>query len=190
MVARADDKDKDKDKGSTAKPVPTTQVGPSDVKVINTPTVTVGNTPTVTIGNTPTVNVGNIPTVNVGSLPAVQLAGGSIQVTQSSGRPFFADGHVSVAPGGGAGFKAFTVPAGKVAVIEFVSVMGNGASPQVALGVDAGFTGSVQPNTFGFGASMLMRTYVGPETTLLCVLWAQSAADMNCVLSGRLIDAQ
>ena len=113
---------------------------------------------------------------------------------------------MSVAAGGGVGFKNFTVPAGKVAVIEFVSVMGNGASPQVALGVDAGFAGSVQPLggsdtngyvavpvqpvTFGFAASMQMRTYVGPETTVSCVLWAQSAADMNCVLSGRLIDAQ
>jgi hypothetical protein len=73
---------------------------PTQVDVVNRPTVQVGNTPNVNVSNTPNVNVANqvaiasLPSiqiaggsVNVSSLPTVQLSGGSVSVSNTAQAP-------------------------------------------------------------------------------------------------------
>jgi hypothetical protein len=46
---------------------------PSDVNVVNTPTVNVAGTPSVNVANTPTVNVASLPAVQVEGTPSVNV---------------------------------------------------------------------------------------------------------------------
>jgi len=105
----------------------TTDVAGS-VSVTNTPNVNVANTPSVNVANTPNVNVANTPSVNIANTPTVTLSGNS-QVILTNG--------LGTAPllvrdadhparrifqhSGPAGNDSFTVPDGKVLVIEWVS---------------------------------------------------------------------
>jgi hypothetical protein len=107
--------------------------------------VNVGNTPNVNVGNTPNVNVSNAPNVNVANSPTVKIdpSQNSVQVSPGApGQPVTFSGTVSYLTGAPLGTDktvvAYTVPAGRVLVITFVSaVLNQQASDEFA---DAAFS--------------------------------------------------
>jgi hypothetical protein len=89
------------------------------------------------------------------------------------------------------------VPAGKRAVIEFASAVGQGGAPGLV------YLGTQVAQTFGTGTgylylpvqlgngingSLTLKTYADPGTDVGCVLYAAGPADMNCTVTGYLID--
>ena len=103
---------------TAAKPVPTAAQGTTNVAG----TVNVGNEPSVNVANTPNVNVANTPSVTVGNDAATPVP---VRDVDNPGRKPLCK-HEAVAFGVSDTLEStgvmFTVPAGKLLVIEYVSV--------------------------------------------------------------------
>jgi hypothetical protein len=189
-------------------PAPT-PTPPSNVNVVNTPTVNVGTMPAVTVQGTPSVQVTSLPAVQVSSLPAVQLdPSTTVQIgntapiltrdaDRSANTPFLASWHVHVDLNAGSAYAEIQVPAGRRMVIEYIAAMGIGAqgtsvflTPQVATTMGNG-TGYIPVPLNASGATGLAggataKLYADPGASVGCIVYSSSAADFNCTVSGYL----
>jgi hypothetical protein len=177
-----------------------TPPAPQPVTVQNTPTVNVATMPAVEVSGTPTVNVATMPAVTVAGTPTVQLAPGtSVQVAQPAQTPFQIGLHISIAANQTSGANSFTVPAGKRAVIEYASAMGEGSSlgATAALWAETSTYGGgntymslpLQAGPFGPIGSQVIKAYADSGKTIGCVLYlSQGPVEANCVLNGYFVD--
>ena len=168
--------------------------------------VKVTNIPAVSISNTPSVNVANTPSVNVASLPPVTISGpvtvsGTISTAPAPTLPFTGGMHVTTPAGQVTGIATFTVPAGKRAVIETVSIFGNmpfGTSTasvttqtNYVLGQLSSFPIPLTPGAFGSAGIAQVKLYADANTTVYCEVVTQNfqgQVDANCGFSGYLVD--
>lgn len=171
---------------------------PVPVKVLSLPAVSISNTPSVNVANTPTVNVASLPPVTISGPVTVS---GSISTAAAPTLPFTGGMHVSTPAGQVTGIGTFTVPAGKRAVIETVSIFGNmpfGASTasvttqtNYVLGQLSSFPIPLTPGAFGSAGIAQVKLYADANTTVYCEVVTQnfqSQVDANCGFSGYLVD--
>jgi hypothetical protein len=181
--------------------------------------VDVVNTPNVNVVNTPSVNVTGTSNVNVESLPVVQLSGtSSVSVVNGTTSPvptlgtealnsFVAEGGCNLTGSYSCTTSIYTVPTGKVAVIESVSGLCNldsGTALYLAYlssGTSVVVISTPSPPiaTIGGGVSVSfgqnLKTYIsGPASPLVLNYYTnatQSGIVNSCrgIVSGYLVPA-
>jgi len=166
--------------------------GPESVTVTNTPGVTVTNTPSVNVANTPNVTVTNMPAVTVNTATPL-----SVRDTDNPARqPFAAQcagGYGgATGPSGSRCHFPSAVPAGKVLVIEMVT-LGATAQPlpadQITLRV---VTNGVAVNHFlnvtSMSETLAVRVYADPDSIVTLFDTGNYLNFTNGSLSGYLVN--
>lgn len=176
----------------------------SNVNVVNTPNVNVANTPTVTLSGTPTVSLSGTPSVNVANTSTSPVPVQDVRTATS--QPFFHHNFFTFSTQfGNDSADAYTVPAGKRLVIEYVSASGKAGHGEVFISwaIHLGPTvhyltpilaGSGNDGFDYFSASAPVRGYLDAGSQLFfdverCQFCTTANASASYTVSGYLVDA-